>query len=67
MEESYKFLGVHLNNVLDWSGNCDALYRKGQSKLYFLRRLRSLNVCNRLLRMFYETVVASGLFFAVVC
>ena len=28
---SYKFLGVHLNNKLDWSDNTDALFRKGQS------------------------------------
>ncbi|KAK5904468.1 hypothetical protein CesoFtcFv8_006028 [Champsocephalus esox] len=64
---SYKFLGVHLNNKLDWSDNTDALFRKGQSKLFFLRMLRSFNVCTRLLQMFYQSVVASVLFFAVVC
>ena len=37
--ETYKFLGVHLNNKLDWSDNTEALYRKGQSRLFFLRRL----------------------------
>ena len=25
----YKYLGVHLNNKLDWTTNTDALYRKG--------------------------------------
>ena len=65
--ESYKFLGVHLNNKLDWSDNSDALYRKEQSRMYFLRRLRSFDVCNRMLRMFYDSVVASVLLFAVVC
>jgi len=64
---SYKFLGVHLNNKLDWSDNTDALFRKGQSKLFFLRRLRSFNVCTKLLQMFHQSVVASVLFFAVVC
>ncbi|KAF7644467.1 hypothetical protein LDENG_00221510 [Lucifuga dentata] len=29
--ESYKYLGVHLNNKLDWSINTDVLYKKGQS------------------------------------
>ena len=43
------------------------LFRKGQSKLFFLRRLRSFNMCRRLLQMFYQSVVASVLFFAVVC
>ncbi|TWW80663.1 RNA-directed DNA polymerase from mobile element jockey [Takifugu flavidus] len=28
--ESYKYLGVHLNNNLDWTHNTDALVKKGQ-------------------------------------
>ncbi|KAL2099341.1 hypothetical protein ACEWY4_005821 [Coilia grayii] len=64
---TYKYLGVHLDNKMDWSTNSDALYKKGQSRLYFLRRLRSFNVCNRLLLMFYQSVMASVLFYAVVC
>ena len=39
----------------------------GQSRLFFLRRLRSFNVCTRLLRMFYQSVVASAISFAAVC
>ncbi|KAI4895043.1 hypothetical protein NFI96_016161 [Prochilodus magdalenae] len=39
----------------------------GQSRLYFLRRLGSFNVCRKLLQMFYQTVVSSCLFYAVVC
>ena len=65
--DSYKFLGVHINNKLDWSDNTEALYRKSQSRLFFLRRLRSFDVCGRLLRTFYLSVVASTLFFAGAC
>lgn len=64
---TYKYLGVILDNKLDWSANTDAIYKKGQSRLYFLRRLRSFNVCSKLLEMFYQSVVASVLFYAVVC
>ena len=39
MVESFKYLGVHLYNKLDWSHNTGALYKKSQSHL--LRRLRS--------------------------
>ncbi|CAJ1076393.1 hypothetical protein L3Q82_010059 [Xyrichtys novacula] len=67
MAESYRFLGVHLNNKLDWSTNTDVLYKKGQSRLYLLRRLRSFGVCRTLLKTFYDSVVASALFYAVVC
>ncbi|TWW77398.1 R2DM Retrovirus-related Pol polyprotein from type II retrotransposable element [Takifugu flavidus] len=65
--EEYKYLGVHLNNKLDWTHNTDALYKKGQSHLHLLRRLRSFGVCRSLLRTLYDSVVASVSFYAVVC
>lgn len=37
------------------------------SRLYLLRKLRSFNVCIKMLEMFYQSLVASGLFFTVVC
>ncbi|KAI3356053.1 hypothetical protein L3Q82_017167 [Scortum barcoo] len=42
---TYKYLGVHLNNKLDWTDNTDSLYKRGQSRLYMLRRLGSFVVC----------------------
>lgn len=60
-----KYLGVYLNNKLDWTKNSEAVYRKGQSRLLLLRRLRPLNICGTMLRMFYESVVASAIYFAV--
>lgn len=65
--DSYKFLGVHINNRLDWKNNTDAVYRKGQSCMYFLWRLISFNVCSRLLPTFYHFIMASTQFFAVMC
>ncbi|XP_055015777.1 alpha-1,3-mannosyl-glycoprotein 4-beta-N-acetylglucosaminyltransferase C-like [Boleophthalmus pectinirostris] len=59
--DSYKYLGVHVNNKLDWTHNTDALYRKGQSRLYLLRRLRSFGVGGPLLKTFYDSVVASAI------
>ncbi|XP_051811082.1 ATPase family AAA domain-containing protein 2-like isoform X2 [Acanthochromis polyacanthus] len=64
---SYKYLGVHLDNKLDWSKNVDFIYKKGQSRLFCLRRLRSLDICSKMLQMFYQSVVASVLFYAAVC
>ncbi|KAI4897971.1 hypothetical protein NFI96_009241, partial [Prochilodus magdalenae] len=64
---SYKYLGAHLNNKLDWTDNTAALYRKGQSRLHLLRRLRSFGVQGALLRTFYHAVVASAIFYGVVC
>ncbi|KAK3537287.1 hypothetical protein QTP70_006980 [Hemibagrus guttatus] len=52
---------------MDWTANPDALCRGGQRWLYFLRRLASFNICKKMLQMFYQTVVASALFYAAVC
>ncbi|XP_017331588.1 RNA-directed DNA polymerase from mobile element jockey [Ictalurus punctatus] len=67
MVDSYQFLGVHINSKLDWSENTKVLYRKGQSRLFLLRRFRSFDVCSKRLQMFYQSVVACALFFAVTC
>ena len=65
--EEYKYLGVYFYNKLDWTRNTETVYKKGQSRLFFLRRLRSFNICQTMLRMFYESVVASAIFFTVTC
>ena len=64
--DTYKYLGVVLDNKLEWTTNTEAVYKKGLSLLFFIRRLRSFNVCNRMLQMFYQSVVASTIFFTVV-
>nr|AAA83744.1 orf2 [Batrachocottus baicalensis] len=56
MVTSYKYLGVHLNNKLDWSDHAHALYKKGQSRLFLLRRLRSFGVQGALLKTFFDSV-----------
>lgn len=43
---------------------CDHLYKKSQSRLYFLRRLAS-NICTKPLQMFFNSVAAGVLFYAV--
>ncbi|KAK3556334.1 hypothetical protein QTP70_007104 [Hemibagrus guttatus] len=65
--DSFKYLGVHLNNRLDWLDNTDTLYKKGQSCLLLLKRLGSFGVSRTLLRTFYDTVVSSAILCAIVC
>ena len=55
--QDYKYLGVYLDNKLDWAKNTEAVYKKGQSRLYFLKRLRHsmyVNNVNIMLKMFYQ-------------
>ena len=65
--DTYKYLGVTIDNKLAWSYHIDKVYSKTQSRLFFLRKLRSFNVCNRMLRMFYDTIICSVFSFAIVC
>ena len=65
--KEYKYLGVSIDNRLNWKTNINAVYKKGMSRLFFLRKLRSFNVCSKMLEMFYQAVVASALYIAVVC
>lgn len=38
--ESYKYLGVHLDNKINWKENTGVLLKKAQSWLFFLKKLR---------------------------
>ncbi len=64
---SYKYLGVHVDCKLDWKKNSNAIFKKAQSRLFFLRKLRSFDISRSLLNVFYNGILASVLFYAVVC
>lgn len=51
--EGYKYLGVHFDDRLDWKCNTKAVYRKGKSRLYLFRKLRSFDVCSNMLHISY--------------
>uniref|UniRef100_A0A8C6KTV4 Reverse transcriptase domain-containing protein n=1 Tax=Nothobranchius furzeri TaxID=105023 RepID=A0A8C6KTV4_NOTFU len=65
--EEYRYLGVHLDNRLDWRKNSKAVYKKGHSRLHFLRTLRSFIICSKMLQIFYKSVVESVISSAIVC
>jgi len=52
---------------MEWSASIDTVHRKGQSRLFFLRWLRSFIVCSDMMCIFYQTVIESALFYVVVC
>ena len=65
MRNHKKYLGVILDNKLEWSTNTEAVYKKGLGQIYSQRRLRSFNVLNRMLLTFCQSVVATILFTVV--
>ena len=67
MVSSYKYLSLQLDIKLDWSVYSDHLYRKGQTRMHFLRRLAAFNPCRKLLQIFYQSMFTIALFYGVVC
>ena len=65
--KEYKYLGTIIDDRLTWSSNTDFLYKKGQQRLFFLRRLRQIHVDSKILYMFYKTCIQSVLTFNFLC
>ena len=64
---SFKYLGVVLDNTLSWTKNIDNIVNKVKPRMYCLRKLKSFNVDNKLLQMFYSSVVCGALTFGLTC
>ncbi len=56
---SFKFLGVHITEDITWSAHTDAVLKKAQQRLFFLRRLRKFGMSPSILRSFYTCTVES--------
>ena len=65
--ESHKYLGVTLDNVLNWNPHVMTLLKKLNTRLYFLRTLNSFHVDQTLLCTFYKAIVESVICFALTC
>ncbi len=54
---SFKFLGVHITEDLTWSAHTDAVLKKAQQRLFFLRRLKKFVLSPHILHLFYTCTV----------
>ena len=59
--ESFKYLGVHINNDFTWTVNIQSIIKKSRQRLYFLRLLRKFRVSTPILKAFYSSAVESVL------
>ena len=57
--ESCRFLGVTLSRDLKWGPNIDALTKKAQKWLFFLRQLRKFKLPTSMLVNFYTAIIES--------
>ena len=65
--EQYKYLGSLIDSKLNWSANAQALLKKSNQRLFFMRKLKSFGVGRRLLELFYRAIVESVLMYNCLC
>ena len=63
----YKYLGVVLDHKLKWEPYTELIQKKGQQRLYFLKKLISFDVDCKMAKMFYTAYVESVLTFCMIC
>ncbi len=53
--DSYTYLGTTIDNRLCFDVSTEVISKKGQQRLYCLRKLRSFNIDRTLLELFYKS------------
>ena len=57
--ERFKFLGVHINNKLEWSKHTKTVVKRAQQSLFPLRKLKRFVMGPEILKMFYSCNIQS--------
>ena len=65
--ESYKYLGCVIDNKLKFNVNVETICKRGQQRLYCLRRLSKFKVDRSLMILFYKSYIESVLTFTMLC
>ena len=58
---SYKLLGLWINDDFIWNTKMDYIFKKAAKRLYFLKVLKSYHAPKKDLKAFYTSVVRSTL------
>ena len=61
----YKFLGTIISNDLAWENSTDAVVKKAQQRLFFLRQLKKFGLRRQILVQFYRSAIESILTFSI--
>lgn len=65
--DTYKYLGTVFDSKLKFDANTDSIVKRGQQRIHLLRKLKSFNVCNKIVCMFYQSFIESLLTFSFIC
>lgn len=62
---SYKYLGVHIDNVLSWRAHVESLCSRLQQRMHFLHRLGLYGVKQKCMLLFYHAILESILRYGI--
>ena len=65
--DSYKYLGMTIDDKFTWNKHLDTIVKKANQRLYFLRKLRSFNIDKAVMSIFYSSTIESLILFGIVC
>ena len=63
----YKYLGTVIDSKLNFHRNSELISGKANQRLYFLRKLKVFCVDNRILTLFYQSLIQSLVTFNLLC
>ena len=63
--ESYKYLGVTIDNQLKWDEHDSYTFKKANKRVYFLRKLKQFQIDSTLIYLFYQSTIQSILSFCI--
>ena len=61
--DSYRYLGTEIDNKLSWEDKSKRTLTKCNQRLYFLRKLKYFHVNDRILFLFYQSIIQSTITF----
>ena len=62
---SYKYLGITIDDKLDWHSHASLVYSKMCQRMYLLRKLNSFHIDKTILSLFYRSTIESVLLFCI--
>ena len=65
--QSYKYLGVIIQDNLKWTEHVEAQTKKANKRMYYVQRLRKLKIDSSIISLFYNSVISSVLVYAIPC
>ena len=57
--ESFKFLGIHITNKLEWSKHTKTVMKRAQQSLFPLMKLKRFGIGPQILKRFYSCNIES--------